>query len=381
MWQTSRPLLAATPIVRTASFLLMYFGWWSFQSSRQYSNRLPQWPLWKSTLLLIFCVSLLSPGFRQPAQYELHPIELLMDKANDQFQSYTHTAGQSRTLQDAVVEYKRRYAMRPPPGFDVWYEFAKNRSTMIVDDYDQIYEDLLPFRAIVPAELRRRTQEPLLNPWHDLAGLTIRNGRASLQENAVPIGTHRWMLEGLANLINVFAEHLPDMDLTFNINDEPRVTVPYNDLQNLKAQALKVNLTGHDHWRPDRSESWLPSMETWQSVFHASPFRNIFTHFGSIGCPDGSPARAQQHLSSKSHVCRSCVQPHSEGHFISNWSLAADVCHQPDLRHLHGFYMTPAAFKASYELMPVFSQSKAHGFNDILYPFRLELHGQSRLCS
>jgi Glycosyl transferase family 90 len=53
---------------------------------------------------------------------------------------------------------------------------------------------------------------------------------------------------------------------------------------------------------------------------------------------------------------------------MSNWTLAADICHQPDMADLHGFYLSPAAFKTSHELRPVFSQSKPHGYNDILYP-------------
>ena len=38
------------------------------------------------------------------------------------------------------------------------------------------------------------------------------------------------------------------------------------------------------------------------------------------------------------------------------------------MANLHGFYLSPAAFKTAHDLIPVFSQSKAHGFNDILYP-------------
>ena len=53
---------------------------------------------------------------------------------------------------------------------------------------------------------------------------------------------------------------------------------------------------------------------------------------------------------------------------MSNWTSAADICQQPDMENLHGFYLSPAAYKASHELFPVFSQSKAPGYNDILYP-------------
>lgn len=69
-----------------------------------------------------------------------------------------------------------------------------------------------------------------------------------------------------------------------------------------------------------------------------------------------------------SSACTSCYAPQSLGAFLANWSMAADVCHQPDLADLHGLYLSPAAFKGAHALYPIFSQSKATGFNDILYP-------------
>ena len=302
------------------------------------------------------------------APYEAHPVDLLIEQANIQHQQYKIEASRGHTLQDAVVEYKRRYSSRPPPGFNVWYEYANNQSAVVVDDFDQIHEDLLLFRTISPAEIRRRTWEMLANPWNEISGLTIRNGVASLHENVVP--THRWMLEGVAILINKFAQHLPDMDLAFNINDEPRVAVPFADLTTMRTQAQAISLSGHETWSADRSEGWLLiTQEPYQeSRFRELAFQKTFHRVGTVGCPENSPARRRRHFASKAHTCYECAAPHSEGHFLSNWSLASDLCHQPDFAHLHGFYMSPAAFRASYELMSVFSQSKPGGFNDILYP-------------
>lgn len=46
----------------------------------------------------------------------------------------------------------------------------------------------------------------------------------------------------------------------------------------------------------------------------------------------------------------------------------SDICHQPDLVSLHGLFLSPAAFKVSQTLTPIFSQSSVSGFGDILYP-------------
>ena len=208
------------------------------------------------------------------------------------------------------------------------------------------------------------------NPWNEISGITIRNGEAAVQGNVLP--THRWMLEGVAIFINKFAQFLPDMDLAFNLSDESRVSVPYDSITKLRAKAASMLQTRPESqsWSTNRSDGWLPipDKEYTETVFQLHSFRNTFYEFGSIGCEPWSAARRHPHTSSNSHLCLSCLEPHSLGQFISNWTLAADPCHQPDLAHLHGFYLSPAAFKASYDLMPVFSQSKPHGFNDILYP-------------
>jgi hypothetical protein len=171
--------------------------------------------------------------------------------------------------------------------------------------------------------------------------------------------------------MNSFSQHLPDMDLAFNLNDESRIAVPYEDITRRREQGRRSgNPNGAENWSDNRSDGWLPMPEQDfpETVFHDMSFRNTFAAYGSVGCPPSSAARSNPHVSSQSHICASCIAPHSLGQFVSNWSLAADVCHQPDLAHLHGFYLTPAAFKASYILRPVFSQSKPHSYNDILYP-------------
>jgi hypothetical protein len=41
---------------------------------------------------------------------------------------------QSKTLQHAVIEYKKRYNRDPPKGFDRWFQFCKERGVKIIDD-------------------------------------------------------------------------------------------------------------------------------------------------------------------------------------------------------------------------------------------------------
>lgn len=80
------------------------------------------------------------------------------------------TIRQSKTLPQAVAEYKRRYGRPPPRGFDQWWKFARRNNIIIVDDvcmttyryqvadeqYDQIHRDTEPFFALSPKLFRQR---------------------------------------------------------------------------------------------------------------------------------------------------------------------------------------------------------------------------------
>lgn len=291
-----------------------------------------------------------------------------MFDAQNKHQHYKSYASQSRTLADAVRLYQTRYQDNPPPGFDIWYEYARNKSVLVTDEFNQIYNDLLPFRATSPALLRDQTWEMVSNPWNEISGITIRNGKASVQENVIP--THRWMLEGVVHLIEPFSQYLPDMDLAFNLNDESRVALTYERRQELESTALTYGFRGTKPCSTDRASGWkpVPEEDFKETVFENWSFRKSFQEWAASTCPPGSPARKGMAPLSKSQLCTTCAAGHSLGQFMSNWSVAADPCHQPDLATLHGFYISPAAFKPTHELRPVFSQSKAPNFNDILYP-------------
>lgn len=257
-------------------------------------------------------------------------------------------------------------------GFDIWYEFATNKSALIIDDYDQIYNDLLPFRAMAPKELRDLTGVMVTDAANDMAAILVRNGVAELQEDIRP--THRWMVEGTARIINTFAQYLPDMDLALNLNDEARVAVPWTAVDALRssatAQPLRPDNELSDNWSENRASTWPPTTHDHQSshpTFIGVSFQHIFDGVVRPLCPPSSRAQSMNFWDHRS-LCIECAKPHSLDQFLQNWTLAGDVCHQPDLANLHGFYLSPSALSFSQKLLPVFSQSKAPGFNDILYP-------------
>lgn len=334
-------------------------------------------PLWLHITLLTLFLFRAGMWANTSTTLTYHPIDLLMYDAANRHAAYLNQTSASRTLADAVQNYQSRYHRPPPPGFDAWYAYATARNSVIIDDFDSIHQDLLPFWAVEPSVIRERTYALISNPWHDVAGLSIRGGKAAVSPNVVP--THRWMIDGLVEMMAGFVGELPDMDLAFNLNDECRVAVPYEDVEpmrevgrqggGLAAAEGAARPKLRNTFSPGRGEQWTPisSEPNPTRVLQELSWQRTFYAFGSIGCPPTSPARTTRHWD-LSRLCTACLAPHSLGAFLGNWSTAADICHQPDLADLHGLYLSPAAFKAAHALYPVFSQSKTAGFNDILYP-------------
>ncbi|KAJ5934141.1 hypothetical protein N7466_003688 [Penicillium verhagenii] len=305
---------------------------------------------------------------------QTHPIDLLIHKATLQFDRFFEEAAKSTSLEEAVVEYRNRYNQHPPPGFDKWYEYATYRSSVVIDDFDELHKNLLPFRSVPPQQLREMTQKLATNPFNDLGGISIRDGKPRVQEGIKP--THAWMVQGAAQMIEKFSEYLPDMDLVFNLNDEPRVAVPWEKIWPLKRAAKEMEFNFNpesgvvDTWSVSRKDGWgpiEPADSTNQTIFTDGAWRGVFDPYVSALCPPSSKARTRR-VWNRHNICLSCVDPHSMGQFPKHFEVASDICHQPDLAFLHGLLISPASFKVSQDLVPIFSQSALKGFNDILFP-------------
>lgn len=84
-----------------------------------------------------------------------HPIYELMERGEERW--YNLLEAQSRTLDRAVQEYKRRYFLDPPAGFDKWWAFCEKNNVTIRDEYDQLMKDLIPHHALEPATFIKRS--------------------------------------------------------------------------------------------------------------------------------------------------------------------------------------------------------------------------------
>lgn len=102
----------------------------------------------------------------------MHPIPHLMEAAEAKWAAMLQR--QSSTLDAAVKEYKRRYGMAPPDGFDLWFEYARSNNLKLVDEYDDLMATLAPLRRLGPKEARRRAENMLKFGFEEsIGGLVI----------------------------------------------------------------------------------------------------------------------------------------------------------------------------------------------------------------
>ena len=111
-------------------------------------------------------------------KWAIHPIDVLISNARSTSDQWLEQAAASRSLEELVVEYQSRYGIPPPPHFDKWYDFATSRGSLIMNDFAQVHNDLLPFWGIKPATIRQMTRHMLVRPWTEVAEMRISNGTA-----------------------------------------------------------------------------------------------------------------------------------------------------------------------------------------------------------
>lgn len=85
-----------------------------------------------------------SLGVRLTDQRHPCPSAELIEEAKAEWDA--KVARQSTTLEEAVVEYKRRNNdLNPPKGFDRWWNYVQTHNVQLPDEYDRI-NIVSPFR-------------------------------------------------------------------------------------------------------------------------------------------------------------------------------------------------------------------------------------------
>ncbi len=306
-------------------------------------------------------------GPLQLADRTTHPIAQLLKDAEEQMQATI--SGQSQSLEDAVREYRRRYRIPPPPNFDKWYEFAKRKGVQLIDEYDTIYDSLLPFWGLEPATIRSRVREAMGFGDNGLVKLLIRGGQVTLVDGG---DDYEWMQQALTGMVKDFVQFLPDVDLAFNIHDEPRVVVSAERLARLVNVAKDERMpAAFSNQAPKNFFSSKPEdLNDGKQIDEVKITRfNVFAHqptwtHSRMSCTSDSPAQFIDD-NPKDNLTSYAL---SELGFVYNHTAFSDICQSPSLRETFGLFERPNAFNVVHDLFPIFSQSKVSSYQDILYP-------------
>ena len=295
---------------------------------------------------------------------DAHPISGLMQEADKNWRKYEE--GRSTSFRQTVRNYRRKHGRHPPPGFKEWYKYARSRNVHNVDDFDQIMDDIRPFWAVEPKVIRNLAA----NMWRDndagVSGLHIRKHKIVKETNGA------WRSETMRTLIDKFVKYLPDMDIAMNRLDQPRVVVPWEEMQALLGKEKETRKTP-----PETSDEFSTNMEGllntdiegdegpkedpgWYS--HAG---KQYMDIASTACPPESPARANDTDMQDTEG----TYKNPLGGLITNFNLSSDLCTVgPQIQDKHGMLYSSSSMIATKRLVPIFGECKVNINSDILFP-------------
>ncbi|CAK4032094.1 glycosyltransferase family 90 [Lecanosticta acicola] len=319
-----------------------------------------------------------------------HPIKNLMREGDKKFEEYI--AHRSKNFKETVRRYRETYGRHPPPGFKQWYKLARKRKVYNIDDFQQIHDDLRPFWALPPREIRNLAAHASDDDGHALSTISIRNGQVNQR-------TWGWRSETFIRLLGTVAEWLPDMDIPMNRMDQPRVIVPWEDMQRYLEIEEKTRSTGEagvrDGFTKDSNALHVPRprdgvaawIDRWNPFQYGVDERRgdaaddppppDYGWFGYPGgqymdlaakaCPPESYARKPS--STKLYKKTEASYKDPLGGFITNFNLSSDLCTVgPQIQNLHGLLYASTSLTATHKLVPVFGECKVNVNNDILFP-------------
>jgi len=238
-----------------------------------------------------------------------HPIFELMDRAAADWKNKLTRA--SKSLNEAVAEYKRRYGRPPPRFFDLWWRYVEEHNVQLPDEYDQIWRDLEPYWGFDPVDLRAIESD--LESKVDcftlgkagsgpisIVNMSLREG-----EYGPPPSAYDFL-----ELLEPIEHLLPPFRAVFSPNDSPNRLTEYD----IKALALEAAASKTyldlDALPPVEYRGWLSA------------------------CAPGSPAR------SKPFDLDRPPPPPSKKTFIFDHRQSMDPCLHPDMLYNHGQFVS-----------------------------------------
>ena len=278
------------------------------------------------------------------------------------------------TFKETVAKYRRKYGRHPPPGFRDWYKFARDRNVHSVDDFGQIMDYLRPFWGVEPSVIRSYAAYLSKDEKNGVSGLHIRDKKVWKLTN------QNWRVETLEEMVKPFVQFLPDMDIAMNRLDQPRIVVPWDDMQ-----ALLAKEAASRQIYPDAAAEWTSNMKGLFNETDPNPVIADPAFFSAPGqqymliakeaCPPESHARDNSSSLSSAET----LYKEANGGFITNFNLSSDLCTiGPEVENKHGFLFASSTVVASKLLLPIFGECKVNVNNDILFPANMYYKNDDR---
>ncbi|KAG6841033.1 hypothetical protein C0991_002495 [Blastosporella zonata] len=266
-----------------------------------------------------------------------HPIFELIELANARWHSKLTRA--SKTLDEAVQEYVKRYKRRPPKGFDKWWQYVQDNNVQLPDEYDQIYRDLEPFWGYDPVDLQHIQNEQEFHTDSFTLGLNdadeldvLRMSFASSENNYNSYN----LLGGARSIMEILKDvekDLPRFRAVIWPHDSPALISDYDVKKMALDAASSKNYMNVDLIAIGEPHGWLS------------------------GCSPDSPARqgtAEDNPSQKT--------------FIYDHRKAMDPCLHPRLLNRVGEFLTHEHPGPSHRMLPRFAYCATLMHHDIQIP-------------
>ncbi|GKZ36545.1 F-actin-capping protein subunit beta [Aspergillus brasiliensis] len=292
------------------------------------SNLMGRWILWTLGLATIvpYFANTWTIYVMDNAIVQNHPIAELMDTARLEFGETLHR--QSRTYTAACEEYRRRYKIEPPPGFEEWYQFATAHQSPIIDDFDAIYNSIRPLLKLSGKEINENINNARNLSGNDLWSCTFFGSSRTTKCSH----DFRVLDRDIQHSFDTLLQHIPATipNITFLVNhlDEPRVIPPpprnaHNSL----------------------SIKELSRQPTWDTI--------------------SSPCTYQ---ANKTQTQTQTPSQDPKLPFITDPILAQNLCLHSEYSTMHGIFLSPTSFRPIQGLLPILSTGSLSTMTDILYP-------------
>lgn len=299
-----------------------------------------------------------------------HPVSDLIYHAGTEHDRWIVKASMSTTLHTAADIYSEKHGGRlPPPGFDAWYETAKG--SQVIDEFPQIDRDLHPFWAVQPAELLKRVDA--IASYPGITTISITDGAVSWDEE-IKDESRKRDVESLTAKLKKFSKHLPNMKIPINFGPSPRILPSWqvrtrSGTADLSAITDMISARGIEAQNVTVEENLVSREKSAATLSWDATTASTFRAMQKAACPSHSMIRSHPYWDI-GEFCWKCARGHSEGPFVGSSSRdqVLDTCSQPDLRYLHGFYLSNPAAPPITQLLPLFSFAKTEEFADILIP-------------